>query len=465
MSRRVLICGDSPLIKTGFGRVNALVAKRFQQEGWEVASVAGLTKEPPKDDEGIKIYVPSGSTDVLGIMDIPKAVEEFKPDVAYMTADPGSVTALAYGLPDMPAFVYTPIEGEPITNRDWRMMLTLLPLATCSQYGQGVIKKSLNRDVPYYYHGVNHDTFKVTGQRDEVRKAMKWEDKFVVMCVATNVRRKQLTRLIEAISITRHKYKVKDIVLYLHTVPFQNYWLEGWNLPEVSRSLGVNEDVYFHPKMFEFNSSIPEVSGNPRDPGLVELYQAADLFVLPSQVEGFGLPIAEAMACGVPVLVTKYAAGWEVSQPAGRGIPVIDWEIHKSGTVYANVNTELMAKEIVRLKRNPKELKRMSEDGLRRVQDFRWEPYLNDLTSLVENAIVTHEERRIAAEEEDKRNSTAKEEALGVGTLEVEDGSTSSDDISSGQGQNLYGPEQKDQNQQEAKEEEATKVADKILDV
>ena len=56
-------------------------------------------------------------------------------------------------------------------------------------------------------------------------------------------------------------------------------------------------------------------------PGLVEMYNASDLFVLPSQVEGFGLPIAEAMACGLPVMVTKYAAGWEVASPAGKGNP------------------------------------------------------------------------------------------------------------------------------------------------
>ena len=38
------------------------------------------------------------------------------------------------------------------------------------------------------------------------------------------------------------------------------------------------------------------------------LYQSADCFVLPSCAEGFGLPILEAMACGVPPMVTNYSA-------------------------------------------------------------------------------------------------------------------------------------------------------------
>lgn len=453
MSKRVLIVGDSPLIKTGFGRVNAIAAKRFQREGWEVASVAGLTTEPPKDDEGIKIYVPSTPQDTLGILDIHKAVDDFKPDVAYTTADLGSVTALAYGLPEMPMFIYTPIEGEPIANRDWRAVLHSIPSATCSQYGVDVVKATTGREIPYYYHGVDHDTFKPSDNREQVRESMGWQDKFVVMCVATNVRRKQITRLIEAFSIAVHEMKAKDIVLYLHTVPFQNYWLEGWNLPEVARAFSVNDQVQFHPLMFKRNAFIPETTGNPQNPGLVEIYGAADLFVLPSQVEGFGLPIAEAMACGLPALVTKYAAGWEVARDAGRGIPVRDWEVHKSGTMYANVDTRLLAKEIVRLQRNPKERARMSQRGLQRAQDFRWDDFLDALIPSVENAIVTYKGSRVEAKGKDQRNLAARASIVGTGKDATSHSAAQGFDIIERQGEDS--PSAVSQDEDQSKEEAA----------
>lgn len=395
---KVLIVGDSPLIKTGFGRVNNIAAKRLQQEGHEVASVAGLTTEMPSDTEGIRVYVPTQKGDTLGLYEIEKAVKDFGPDVVYMTGDPGSVVAMSFTTPDMPAFAYVPIEGEPIPNMHWRTILSSLPIMTCSRYGVDVVKKELGRDIDYAYHGVDHNVFRVNGLRDEVRRTMKWEDKFVVMCVSTNVRRKQLPRLIEAIAKLRHQYKQKDVVLYLHTVPFQNHWLEGWNLIEIARMYGVEDAIMFHPMMNGFGKSVPEQTGNPAFPGLVELYNAADLFVLPSQVEGFGLPIAEAMACGVPVLVTKYAAGWEVASPAGRGIPVGDWEVHKSGTVYANVSVDGMASEILRLKRDEKGRKRMSAMGLERVKDFTWTGFTDKLVPALEAAIVTHQGRNVKEE-------------------------------------------------------------------
>ncbi|MBI1871732.1 MAG: glycosyltransferase family 4 protein [Chlamydiae bacterium] len=50
---------------------------------------------------------------------------------------------------------------------------------------------------------------------------------------------------------------------------------------------------------------------------LVRLYQEATFFLLPSLYEGFGLPILEAFACGVPVIASKVASIPEVVGEAG----------------------------------------------------------------------------------------------------------------------------------------------------
>jgi glycosyltransferase involved in cell wall biosynthesis len=46
---------------------------------------------------------------------------------------------------------------------------------------------------------------------------------------------------------------------------------------------------------------------------LVPIYNAADVFVLPSLTEGFSLTLAEALACGTPVITTNQAALGEVA--------------------------------------------------------------------------------------------------------------------------------------------------------
>lgn len=70
-----------------------------------------------------------------------------------------------------------------------------------------------------------------------------------------------------------------------------------FNMAEVLRSLDLR-----HPEKLLF---IPPVA---RQDVLASLYTASDVFVAPTRAEGWGLPITEAMACGLPVITTDHGA-------------------------------------------------------------------------------------------------------------------------------------------------------------
>lgn len=84
----------------------------------------------------------------------------------------------------------------------------------------------------------------------------------------------------------------------------------GWGLHTLEkdiRNLGAREEVYF-------TGYVPQAA-------LPAVYSLADLFILPSLVEGFGMPVLEAMACGTPVMISSDAALKEVAGDAAHVLP------------------------------------------------------------------------------------------------------------------------------------------------
>ena len=80
-------------------------------------------------------------------------------------------------------------------------------------------------------------------------------------------------------------------------------------LPQILARLGDNF-VLSYTSGLRSKSRLPGASnllplGQPSEAELIEEYNRADIFLFPSRLEGFGLPVVEAMACGKPVVTTR----------------------------------------------------------------------------------------------------------------------------------------------------------------
>ena len=94
---------------------------------------------------------------------------------------------------------------------------------------------------------------------------------------------------------------------------------------------------------------------------LVRLYNACEVFVSPSLYEGFGLPAAEAMACGAPVVATTAGAFPEVIEDG------------TSGLLVPPRDAGALAEAIERLRRDSYLRYKLSREARRRINEhFSW---------------------------------------------------------------------------------------------
>ena len=106
--------------------------------------------------------------------------------------------------------------------------------------------------------------------------------------------------------------------------------------------------------LFKYIPSVPHAQ-------LSYYYQNASVFVLPALLEPFGMVVAEAMACGVPVIVTENCGMRPRNNQDGFVVPIRDVEALKEKLLLLYENDELR--------------RTMGESAAEYVKQFTWENY------------------------------------------------------------------------------------------
>jgi len=119
--------------------------------------------------------------------------------------------------------------------------------------------------------------------------------KSYVLYVGSNKPHKNLTRLVEAWPLVQSRGQTQLVIA--------GAWDPAYNAPQIAAArLGLENEI-------RWLGPIPQSD-------LAALYSGSAIFVFPSEYEGFGLPVLEAMACGVPIICSNRSSLPEVAGDA-----------------------------------------------------------------------------------------------------------------------------------------------------
>ena len=142
-----------------------------------------------------------------------------------------------------------------------------------------------------------------------------------------------------------------------------------------------------HPEVKALARGLPAGSvvlpGHLPDDAVADVYRGAAAVVIPSRAEGFGLPVLEAMACGVPVVCSD--------------IPVLH-EIADGVAIFADPNSaDSFAAAMLAALDHTREEGRV-QHGIERAQQFSWRRAAEDTIAVYERALTARPSTRSKSE-------------------------------------------------------------------
>ena len=428
---KLLIVGH--ISATGFGTVTRRLGEEFLERGVDVRIIAVNHRGDPVQGTLAGRVWPAtlGMGDGFGADIIPLAItgqlwarfghaEPWVPDAMLVVSDfTGLLSHIGKRLHPawltVPVFHYMPVEGdnfpvdwgeiwnnpgvhESIPEQFRRPDISFHPVAM-SEYGAKVIGDLIGRPVPHVYHGTDTDVFHPVGPFDPILydgKTLRTKEDCraafgidprakVILRTDRNVVRKFYYRFAEVVTAVHEREP--DLKAIVHCAPI-----------DAADGLNFYQEIARQPReawgAFGLTNAHDTFTGLPVE-GMVALYNAADLYVSTTGGEGFGLNLAESLACGVPVVVTDWAADAETVGPGGVLVPpLIDRygepvRYHSTyGMDWAVPDPRGFVDPIVELLNKPHRRKALGEAGRAHVRrSFSWGRAADQFIDLFQAAV------------------------------------------------------------------------------
>lgn len=199
-------------------------------------------------------------------------------------------------------------------------------------------------------NGVDHDLYR-TRNLGYARKKLKLDPKIkIVLSIGSEIKRKNLDTLFRSFKLLQDRDK--DTVLIRVGIP-------NGNSLKLIKKLGIKNKVLYMSNLSEQDLSL--------------LYNASNLFLFPSIYEGFGLPVLEALASGVPVITSNTSSLPEITGGAAIEISPLMDPTDIAHEMYKVLNNEKVAKKLVKL-------------GIKQSRKFSWDKTISMLVKTYFNS-------------------------------------------------------------------------------
>ena len=185
------------------------------------------------------------------------------------------------------------------------------------------------------YPGHNPDVYQANGSSPQSGSS---DDQYVLY-VGNLLPHKNVLGLLDAVAILRRRRPVRLVI-------------RGEGRPTYVRAVRARVEMLGMERVVSF-------LGYTTEKTMRDLYSRAACLVLPSLGEGFGLPVLEAMACGVPVLASNVSSLPEVVGDAGVLVDPQD--------------VDAIAREMARLWQDEALRRELAARGIERARSFSWE--------------------------------------------------------------------------------------------
>lgn len=383
MTVKILTVSDDG-VSSGFGRISAEINKRLVKRGYHIMA-ASLTYDgllpPAYDGEPLPYHVacmggrPNWPDIVLQLVNV------HQPEVIMVTQDApysGTVRNLPLDWSKYTFIMNAPVDGAPIYPAWVETAKQADGMLTISEFGVGAWKQA-GVAAGLCRPGIHHDKF--FQLPDEQRAAIREKlgiakDAFVLGMMSMNQGRKDITGTLKAFFDFAQDKPTARLLMDMDEVS-----PAGWDIPSLCKQFSWDVGkILFRSECVR--RGVTE---------LRERYNVLDAHSVLAFREGFGLPIIEAMACGVVSMAQDWCAGTEVLTD-GRGIliPPIDYFMPSTwgGALDKLPDLKIMTQKLQWLYDNPDERRAMAKRGMEWARQQTWDIAADNVIRVLETAMA-----------------------------------------------------------------------------